>query len=1388
MSRFVPLFIADMLRKGRLSGNLTAFTMFIDISGFTPMTERLMESGKEGSEILSRIINQIFTPCIQAVYSEGGFISSFAGDAFTAIFHRRKSEYTLNAAFAINALFKDRGRITTKAGDFSLSVKIGLSWGKVNYMIIPGDIQNTWYFRGEAIDGCALSEHKADTMQVVADHHFKSRMPYISDHKRTGKNWSIITPELVKIKPYAGKKEKRIPVSLQESFVPPSVTRMKDTGEFREVISCFINFREEYNFHDAIKAVIKQCHDYGGYFNRVDFGDKGGVILVLFGAPVGKEKLYERACDFALSLKPIKGFVFRAGLAAGTAYAGFVGSKLRSEYTALGSRVNLASRLMMQAPWEGIVAGPGIRRHLSSDYRFRSLGKKQIKGFGRKIELSLLESKASEKYKRSYSGRFIGRQDEIKRLLELIYPVFEGNFGGIIYIEGIAGIGKSRLISSFSAIIEERKANVLFMPCDEILRKSLNPFIHMLKEYFAQDDNLEHEQKKACFEIRYMEMVRSIKDKDTAGELARKISVIGALLGYFWENSLYSHLDAKERFENTLNAVKQFIKARSMANPTLLILDDAHWIDRDSIEMIEHLTRNVEKYPFIILALCRPDDKGGSFLLPRTDSIRSERLKLMPFGRRMLRKLIIDRLDISEHCLPEKTEDFIWEKSRGNPFYAEQITLYLRENRLFDDNFRLIKQAYEIPSGINRIIIARIDRLSSELKETIKTASVLGREFALLVLGNLLQLAGIISGEREFSEQMEMGCRENIWDSMSELSYIFKHALIRDAAYEIQLKDTLRSLHNYAGSIIEELYQDNLLPHYEELADHYEKAENLEKAIEYLEKAGDSSRENYRNSQALDFYDRLMYFLNKADGRDLKEKTARALIRQADVLQLTGKWNRAKEIFENSLRISEELQYPEIIVDTLNKLGNLLQCSGNYPDARIVLKRAESIAKREGYLKGLKNAFWNIGSIYEQQGDYKKAIRYFQKDYEICMKIKDEKGLAKAIGNIGIIHYYQGRYEKAMDCYEELLALSERFGDKKGISLAMTNMGIVYRARGSFKKAIECYEKELEISEELGDIWGIGNAYVNIGNACVYLGDYKKAIEYYNKKLLICKELGDKRGRSITVGNMGVVYKERNEFKKAMECFQEEMEISEELGDKSGISSAVSNIGTVHYLLGEFREAMECFEKDLKICEGMGDKWGISIALNNIGNIYADYGDHEKAMKYFTRQKTLFEELGDRRGISIALANIGSLACERGQYDSALEFYERAIEISRDLDIKYELCQQLAGKANILFSLKKNDEAMTAINESAILAEKLDIKDMQFAASLLRNKIEKNAEALSSMLKDMPVSDEQEACLNHELWKLTGEEQYRKKARSLCQKLIKATPKAKFMKMIEELG
>ena len=1349
--RFVPNLIIEKYRKRIFADRVQGSVLFLDIVGFSDMTRLLMKNGKEGAEILSEIIAKVFKPSIDAIYENNGFITNFAGDAFTAVFRRNDCSSAFNAAAEIKTVFRKIGKQSTKFGDFQLAFRIGISFGNIGWKIIESSERNTFYFHGIAVERALKAEKESVPDEIIFDEKCLAKIPEgIVYHEKSDGFFCIEYFSLKKI----SQRQKRDTSADQFNFIPNSVREMKTSGEFREIIPCFLILPENRNLEKIVPTVIKETIKFGGFFKDINISGGEAVVLIYFGAPKTAEKIFQRAADFALRLKIVLKKDFKIALTFGTVFSGFIENKNRSEYLAMGKVVNLAARISAISKWDGIYVDEEFSRFNRNHYNFKPIGEKALKGFEQKIPVYELVSKKISAETEPEKTKIFGRKNELQTLFDFIKPLQKNRFCGTVYIHGIAGIGKTRLTEEFKEELmkyaRRRKFDFswFLLPCDEIIPTSFNPIIHFLKEYFSQSEDNTSQKNNENFEHILTKLIARIKNRKIKNELIRTKSILGALIGLYWKNSLFEQLDSKGRFQNILYAFKNFIIANSLLKPVILQIEDAHWIDNDSLKLLEILTANIEKYPLAVILSCRLQDDGSpvDFGL---ENVSTKKIVLDHLGKNAVKSLVKSKF---ENQISPELFNLILEKSEGNPFYIEQIILYIKENKL---NFEKNYLSFKIPSTINAIIVARIDKLSSELKETVKTASVLGCEFAIKILSLMLQ-------NKNIKDSLKEGDRENIWKAISEIKYIFKHSLIRESVYQMQLKKQLRRLHKLAADSIETLYRNNLTEHFEELANHFEKAEQTDKAVYYFEKAANKAKENYQNEPAINFFDHLLKNIAKSNGYEkLKIDVLNA---QGEIYKLIGKWKEAEQNFIDSVRLSQK----------------------SYDQKRLIISRN------------------NLGLLKSAKGLYEDSLRFFRQNLELSKAVEYKIGEIKALKNIGVVHTNRDEYRQAVEFLGKALALSRKLKIQKQIALCYSSLGILYKKMGNYEKAMEYYRRKAEISQKTKDIKGLYRVYNNIGNILSFQGDYLKAEENFRKSLILAKKTGDIFSVGMITGNLGIVYMNRRQFSKALNFYRKALDICVEINDKVGIAINCGNMGIVFSKQGKFDAAMKCYRKRIKMNEETGDKSGTAFAYGNIGNVMMETGKYEKAIVSYRKMLEISKDIDYKIGIILAKGNLGAIYALSNKDSLALKYFDKSIKLERELDLKNHLMIDLSGKAKILIKQNKYEEARKVISEALKIADSVQDGEANFTISILAKKIEfltsdnseKKFEIIQSFLEmtNQTKMPEEKADLFFEITVLYRQlerpqetQKYKSKAIKMFKELYEKKPKNVFKDKIRQL-
>ena len=932
LSAYIAADRRKALARGReLPDRALGAALFADISGFTALTEALEhELGpRDGAEELTLHLNAVYDALITVIERFGGSVIGFSGDAITCWFSasiwyaprfpqsmlRRACLRAVLAAFDLQQAIRNHHLIQTPSGrTFTLALKVAVAAGSARRFVVGNPaVQRLDVLAGTTVDRLAEAEHQARQGEIVLSQEVCEILGSAldisewRDGETTAERFAVVrAPQHTS----TNERLPRIGIPLQRSSQPevpindrswllPAVRARLSEGqvdlptEIRVVVALFLRFNSpDYDGDDNagakldsyVRWVQEVLLRYGGTLMQLTIGDKGSYLYATFGAPVTYENDVERALRAALALAaPPDSLAWagaaRIGIDSGTTRAGTYGGHTRMTYGVMGDTVNVAARLMMQARAGQILVSQAAQRHGTGLFAWEPLPPLKLKGKTSALLVFHLLGSHDLIEPGFYGDAFVGRETSIDMLLAAAQPMLEGRFAGICYVDGEAGIGKSRLVYEFRQCLRQASVQWLYCPTEQILGGPLHPFSYFLRSYFEQANNQGEQENQTHFDAVLGHLAATLAERRAdAGpivdELWRTRSFLGALVGLYESGSLYEQLDPKLRFDNTLYAIANLLRAASMCAPLVIELEDGHWLDHGSRELVALLCRELSEAPVLIVCSARPDDAGSPFRLALPPDTPERTVVVQALSPDMCRVMAAQVL---KSQIGDELAAFLYEQTAGNPFFLEQLILDLRERGAlahFDQagqhENEFVRGMAEpffgrptplvgLPNGINAVLVARLDRLGDSVRDVVQMASVLGREWSLPILSAMRQDDDDVYAK---VRQAEAG---QIWNELTEVRFLFRHVLLRDAAYTMQARTRLRELHRRAAAAIEQEHGEDLQRQAALLAYHYQQAEDHGRELQYVRMAGEWAVGQFANADAVGFFSRALELVQPKD-------------------------------------------------------------------------------------------------------------------------------------------------------------------------------------------------------------------------------------------------------------------------------------------------------------------------------------------------------------------------------------------------------------------------------------------------------------------------------------------------------------------------------------------
>jgi class 3 adenylate cyclase/tetratricopeptide (TPR) repeat protein len=594
------------------------------------------------------------------------------------------------------------------------------------------------------------------------------------------------------------------------------------------------------DFHQVVdrffQVALAEVHRYEGTINQF----LGDGFMALFGAPIAHEDHARRAVLAALGIGARAEVKIRIGINSGLVVVGTIGDDLRVDYTAFGDTTVLAARLQAAAEPGAVLVSQRTAKLVRSYFQLEEVAPVQVKERTvSPLRVTGPVTRAAPVAAADELSPFTGRHIELAELSRALDEVTDGE-GQVISLVGDPGLGKSRLALEFRRLAESRAgvlvgrclsygAGIPYLPLFEVIRQACG---------ITADDAADLVAAKIELRIKALEL-----DISLAQYLQHAFGLKAA-------DPALAQLDAQVIRARTFSALRRLLMAEAGQRPLVVLVEDLHWIDQTSQDFLAEFTNDLQSVPVLLLVTCRP-----GYSPPWIGKSFASQLALRPLSPPASKRIVASILGSN---LAETTA--IATRGEGNPFFLEELARAARDQPGGGADAT-------VPETVQQVLAARIDRLSADQKAAIQLAAVLGREFSLDLAEEVWDGGVPLEAQLQELKGLEF-LRER--PDPAERTFMFKHALTRDVAYDGMLEAHRRDLHGRVGAILENARAGQRFEHSELLGYHYSRSAQPERAIPHLAVAGDRAKERYANEEAIARYRQAIGLVEAlGDTRDL---------------------------------------------------------------------------------------------------------------------------------------------------------------------------------------------------------------------------------------------------------------------------------------------------------------------------------------------------------------------------------------------------------------------------------------------------------------------------------------------------------------------------------------
>ena len=1038
--------------------------LFVDISGFTRLSERLADRGKIGAEELTHVLGRVFGEMLDVVSTRRGSLLKFGGDALLLMFD--SDDHAMQAcasAVEMRSVLRSGSAEHTSVGRIDLRMSSGIHSGPIDLFLV-GNSHREVLVVGPTASKTTEMEGSADAGEIVVSEEVRRLIPsdFIGNPKGSG--WLMKKRKINH--PGIGPRVSADSDVDASGLIPVGLLQHLSGGtrdaEHRQASIGFIQFKGTdtlisdsggeavaADLEALVVSIQEAVKREAVTFLGTDVDADGGKIILAAGVPASQhddEGRLLRAVRAVLdSDQPLP---VKAGVNQGHVFVGDVGTEKRRTFTVMGDTVNVAARLMAAGKSGSLLASPAVLDLSSTLFDVEELKPLRVKGKSQAIQAY---SVGAEKGVRppilEHDLPCGGRDAETELLVQIVKTSARIGTRAVATVTGSAGFGKTRLISE---VLEQCSGVDTLMIQAETSGADI--------PYWAFRDPMRKALRIAQGPQRKMVVALTGAVSSSAPELSWAIPLLGDIMHIeVPDNKQTAALDPQFRPKRAADAFIELLDA-FYDRPLVILVEDVHWIDEVSLGLLERVGTAVADRSWSLILTARREDLEFSPL--------GDEIALQALDDAAARSIVIEATAAAP-LRPHELNALV-SRAAGNPLFLSELLRLMRRTGDVD----------QLPASLDAVVSTDIDSLAPSFRRVLMHVSVLGMSFRRSVADELL------GPEQIDLDDVTLKNLSRFIEPDGEERVRFRHAVVHDVAYESLSYKRRKELHTRAAEIIQRLAGDDTHSVAGSLAIHFSVSGDYTKALKYSVIAGDKAKAAYGNTDAVMHYRRAIDAARRQ--RDL-HTTEQSLLWQklGEVQYLTGQLEASRESFgrglsfaRNSPQTTAELYLRR--AESWYGSGNLTQAQRNLTQARTALSRASGPGA--GGLAARIRA--HEASVLAGNGEFRRSLTVAREAADLADQFGEEEAKARSYTVLDGANFMLGNDEPLMG--EEAVAIFEQLGLLNRSVLVLNNLGAYAYWGGDWERAMAWYQQGVDAAERSGNV--VEAAHIRIAIAEVLIG------------------------------------------------------------------------------------------------------------------------------------------------------------------------------------------------------------------------------------------------------------------------------------------------------------